>query len=227
MSARVEKITWTDVLHEEKESAYFKQVLAFANAERSKGKKIYPKSEAIFRAFTLTPFEQVRVVILGQDPYHGEGQAEGLSFSVPHGVPLPPSLQNIYKELYADLGIPIAHHGHLEHWAKQGVFLLNAVLTVENGKASSHAGKGWETFTNTVIQKLSEHKEHLVFILWGNYAKSKIPLIDASKHTILSSPHPSPFSAYNGFFGSKPFSKTNEALKAYGYKLIDWQLPNN
>lgn len=217
--------TWTDIFAEEKEASYFKKVFTFAKNERAKGKAVYPAPENIFRAFTLTPFVDVRVVILGQDPYHGAGQAEGLSFSVPKGIATPPSLQNIYKELRDDIGTTIPKHGHLEHWAKQGVLLLNAVLTVEAGKASSHAGRGWEQFTDAVIKKLSEHKEHLVFILWGNYAKSKIPLIEASKHTILTSPHPSPFSAYSGFFGSKPFSKTNTALESYGFTPIDWQIP--
>ncbi len=218
------ELTWTDVLAEEKGKSYFKKVFSFVKHERAKGKVIYPAQENVFRAFSLTPFDNVRVVILGQDPYHGDGQAEGLCFSVPTGTAIPPSLQNIYKELNADLGTPIPNTGHLEPWTKQGVFLLNAVLTVEAGKPSSHAGRGWEIFTDEVIKILSEKKEGLVFLLWGNYAKNKISLIDQSKHTVLTAAHPSPFSAYNGFFGCKHFSKTNEALKTYGYEPIDWRI---
>ncbi len=188
-----------------------------------KNKKIYPKPKDIFKAFWLTPFDQVKVVILGQDPYHGVGQAEGLCFSVPSGMPLPPSLQNIYKEIESDLKIKKDFkNGNLENWAKQGVFLLNAILTVVASNPASHQGRGWERFTDYVIKKISEEKEYAVFILWGNYARSKKQLIDTSKHLVLESTHPSPFSAHSGFFGSKPFSKCNEYLKSHGEKEISW-----
>lgn len=191
--------------------------------EEYKNKKVYPTPKDIFKAFTLTPFSKVKVVILGQDPYHGAGQAEGLCFSVPHGVPLPPSLQNIYKEIESDLKIKKDFkNGSLESWATQGVFLLNAILTVVASTPASHQGKGWEEFTDFIIKKISEEKEHIVFILWGNYARSKKALIDTSKHMVLESPHPSPFSAHSGFFGSKPFSKCNEYLKENGEKEIKW-----
>jgi uracil-DNA glycosylase len=179
----------------------------------------------VFNAFKLTPFENVKVVILGQDPYHGPGQAEGLCFSVPSGIPLPPSLQNIYKEIEQDLGIKMnVKNGHLAKWCEQGVFLLNAVLTVEKGKPASHAGKGWEIFTDEVIRKISEEKSGVVFLLWGNYAIKKKALIDTSKHFVLNAPHPSPFSAYSGFFGCEHFSKTNEILEKQNQKPIDWKI---
>jgi uracil-DNA glycosylase len=205
----------------------------FQESERNAGKKIYPKKEDIFKAFKLTPFEKVKVVILGQDPYHGAGQAEGLCFSVPNGVNPPPSLKNIFKELESDLqnkenilenGFRKTESGHLGKWAQRGVFLLNTVLTVKDGRPGSHAKRGWEEFTDFVIQKISQEKEHVVFLLWGNYAKSKISLIDKHKHTILTAAHPSPLSAYNGFFGCKHFSKTNEALKKHGQEKINWQI---
>jgi uracil-DNA glycosylase len=188
-----------------------------------KNKKIYPKPKDLFKAFWLTPFDQVKVVILGQDPYHGAGQAEGLCFSVPDGLPLPPSLQNIYKEIESDLNIKKDFkNGNLEGWAKQGVFLLNAILTVVANTPASHQGRGWEAFTDFVIETISKEKENVVFILWGNYARGKKTLIDTTKHLVIESTHPSPFSAYHGFFGSKPFSKCNEYLKSHGEKEIDW-----
>jgi uracil-DNA glycosylase len=194
----------------------------FIKSEYTK-KTVYPNPKNIFKAFWLTPFDQVKVVILGQDPYHGAGQAEGLSFSVPEGVPPPPSLQNIYKEISSDLGIVKDFtNGHLEAWARQGVFLLNAILTVVANTPASHQGKGWEEFTDFVIHTISEKKEHAVFILWGNFARGKKALIDTTKHLVIESPHPSPFSANNGFFGSKPFSKCNAYLKTHGEKEINW-----
>src|SRR5690606_23578772 len=184
--------------------------------------KVYPPGKLIFSAFDHTPFDKVKVVLIGQDPYHGAGQAHGLSFSVPEGIAQPPSLKNIFKELNADLGIPIAKSGNLERWADQGVLLLNATLTVRASQAGSHQKKGWEEFTDAAIRKLSEQKENLVFILWGAYAQKKGSIIDTEKHFIIKSPHPSPFSAYNGFFGSKPFSRTNAHLKSLGKEEINW-----
>jgi uracil-DNA glycosylase len=217
-------LTWTEVLKDEKQKEYFKNVLEFSNNER-KTKKIFPPADLVFNAFKLTPFENLKVVILGQDPYHGEGQAEGLCFSVQPGVKLPPSLKNIYKEIESDLKIKMDFNsGHLAHWAEQGVFLLNAVLTVEEGRPASHAGKGWETFTDEVIKKISEHKTGVVFLLWGNYAIKKRSLIDEQKHFVLTAPHPSPFSVHTGFFGCKHFSKTNEILKKNNQAEINWQV---
>ncbi|MDQ3076125.1 MAG: uracil-DNA glycosylase [bacterium] len=191
--------------------------------EEYKKKKIYPDPKNIFKAFWLTPFDEVKVVILGQDPYHGAGQAEGLCFSVPKGVPLPPSLKNIYKEIEGDLNIKKDFkNGHLEDWAKQGVFLFNAILTVVASSPASHKDRGWEEFTDFVIKTISEKHEHVVFMLWGNYARSKKVLIDAEKHLILEAPHPSPFSAYNGFFGSKHFSECNDYLMKKGKKKVQW-----
>lgn len=185
---------------------------------------IYPPKELIFRALELTPFENIKVVILGQDPYHGEGEANGLAFSVNKGVKLPPSLRNIYEELKSDMGIKIPNHGDLTSWAKQGVLLLNSVLTVEKDKPASHRNIGWEEYTDSIIKKISDKKENIVFILWGKYAQSKKDFIDERKHLVISSPHPSPFSANKGFFGSKPFSKTNTYLKSKGKKEIDWRI---
>ena len=196
---------------------------AFLRAEKSAGKRIYPPGSQIFRAFELTPFEAVKVVILGQDPYHGPGQAHGLSFSVAPGVAPPPSLQNIYKELATDLGIPHPGHGNLESWARQGVLLLNACLTVEDGRAGSHQGKGWEPFTDAVITALNREREHLVFILWGRKAQDKGAVIDRERHLVLTSVHPSPLSASNGFFGSRAFSVANDWLQSHGMTAIDWQ----
>jgi uracil-DNA glycosylase len=186
-------------------------------------KPVFPRPEDVFRAFWLTPFSQVKVVILGQDPYHGDGQAHGLCFSVPSGIPLPPSLQNIYKEIESDLGIKKDFTvGNLEPWAKQGVFLLNAILTVVAHIPTSHQGKGWESFTDAVIKTISDQRENVVFMLWGNYARSKRNLIDSQKHLILEAPHPSPFSAYSGFFGCKHFSKCNQYLTSHGQSGIAW-----
>lgn len=183
---------------------------------------VYPPPKLIFNAFALCPFDQVKVVILGQDPYHSPGQAHGLSFSVPDGMKNPPSLKNIYKELATDLGVTPPESGNLEHWAKQGVLLLNATLTVLPGQPTSHQGLGWETFTDAVIKTISDQKEHVVFILWGNYARAKKSLIDTAKHLVVESPHPSPFSAHTGFLGSKPFSKTNEYLTKTKQTPISW-----
>jgi uracil-DNA glycosylase len=214
--------SWKKELEGEFEKPYFAKLTNFVRSEYNT-QTIYPAPKAIFRAFDLCPFEKVEVVILGQDPYHGKGQANGLCFAVGHEVPIPPSLQNIFKEIESDLKSPLKNKsGDLSRWATQGVLLLNATLTVRANSAGSHQGKGWEEFTDAVIKKLSEEREHLVFILWGNYAKAKGAHIDRSKHCVIESPHPSPFSAYNGFFGSKPFSQTNEYLRAQGKKPIDW-----
>ena len=195
----------------------------FLRAEKAAGKRIYPPGGQIFRAFDLTPFEQVKVVILGQDPYHGPGQAHGLSFSVGPGVAPPPSLQNIYKELAGDLGIAHPGHGNLESWARRGVLLLNSCLTVEDGRAGSHQGKGWERFTDAVIAALNQEHKGLAFILWGRKAQDKGASIDRDRHLVITSVHPSPLSAHNGFFGSRPFSRTNDYLAAQGKSPIDWQ----
>lgn len=212
--------SWKKALAGEFREAYFKELADFVRGEY-KSATIYPHPKNIFKAFELTPFEEVKVVILGQDPYHGAGQAHGLSFSVEEGVRNPPSLQNIFKELRADVG-GAPSGGDLSGWARQGVLLLNATLTVRAGQAASHQGKGWECFTDAVIHTLSSERNHLVFVLWGNYARSKKKLIDASKHLIIESPHPSPLSAHAGFFGTKPFSRANEYLTAHGATPIDW-----
>ncbi len=218
--------SWQEILQEEFLQKYYQDLHDFLKVEY-RTQKIHPDMYHIFEAFEWTPYEQVKVVILGQDPYHGPHQAHGLSFSVQPGVKVPPSLQNIYKELQADLGYAPVEHGYLEKWAKQGVLLLNTVLTVREGVAFSHRGKGWENLTDGVIQKLNEREEPIVFILWGKPAQEKSKFIDASRHIIIASPHPSPLSAHRGFFGSKPFSRTNQALLALGEKEIDWQLPKN
>ncbi len=215
--------SWKMVLKEEFQKLYFETLKTFL-VEEKKSHTIYPSGANIFAAFEHTPFENVEVVILGQDPYHGAGQAHGLSFSVQDGVPHPPSLQNIFKELKDDLGCNIPKSGNLTAWAKQGVFLLNTVLTVRASEANSHRNQGWENFTDAVIKTLSTQKEHLVFILWGSPAGAKASLIDGKKHLILRAPHPSPLSSYRGFFGSKPFSKSNDYLVAKGKKPIDWCL---
>jgi uracil-DNA glycosylase len=214
--------SWRAVLQTEFDAPYMAALKSFLIAERELGKQIYPKGSEWFRALDLTPLDKVRVVILGQDPYHGDGQAHGLCFSVRHGVKTPPSLVNIYKELQSDLGLTAPTHGNLEHWAKQGVLLLNSVLTVEAGLAASHQGKGWERFTDAVIREVNAQIRPIVFILCGNYAQKKAGFVDASRHLVLRSAHPSPLSAHNGFFGSKPFSKTNEFLKAQGQTEIIW-----
>ena len=215
--------SWKKVLLEEFQKPYFETLKTFL-VEEKELHTIYPSGQNIFAAFEHTPFENVEVVILGQDPYHGVGQAHGLSFSVQDGVPHPPSLQNIFKELKDDLGCNIPKSGNLTAWAKQGVFLLNTVLTVRASEANSHRNQGWENFTDAVIKTLSTQKEHLVFILWGSPAGAKASLIDGKKHLILRAPHPSPLSSYRGFFGSKPFSKSNEYLVSKGKKPIDWCL---
>jgi uracil-DNA glycosylase len=219
--------SWKAALAPEFSSPYMQQLKAFLQARKQAGKHIFPKGSEYFRALDLTPLSDVKVVILGQDPYHGHGQAHGLCFSVRPGVRIPPSLVNIYKEMETDLGIERARHGFLEHWAKQGVLLLNSVLTVEEAQAASHQGQGWEKFTDAVIRKVNEECEHVVFILWGSYAQRKAAFVDSARHLVLKAPHPSPLSAHNGFFGSKPFSKANAYLQSHGRAAIDWQLPAN
>jgi uracil-DNA glycosylase len=216
--------SWKGPLQGEFDAPYMGALKEFLVAERDKGKRIFPKGSEWFHALDVTPLEQVRVVILGQDPYHGEGQAHGLCFSVKPGVRPPPSLINIYKEMKSDLGLEPPSHGNLEAWAKQGVLLLNAVLTVEAGFAASHQGKGWERFTDAVIRLVNDQPRPVVFILWGSYAQRKAAFVDRQRHLVLASAHPSPLSAHNGFFGSRPFSKTNEFLVASGQDPIDWKL---
>lgn len=214
--------SWNKALLPYFETESFKKLMEFVK-EEYRTKKIYPKQEELFRAFTLTPLPSVRVVILGQDPYHGEGQACGLCFSVQDGMPLPPSLKNIYKEIESDLGVEKDFgNGNLERWATQGVFLLNSVLTVEADSPASHKGRGWDDFTDTVIKTISETQDRVVFLLWGNFAKGKKVLIDEKKHLVLEATHPSPFSVHNGFFGCKHFSKCNSYLGERGEKQIDW-----
>jgi len=215
--------SWKKALAGEFQQSYFKELKAFLLSEKNTY-RIYPKGSDIFAAYNLTPFESVKVVILGQDPYHGPRQAHGLAFSVQRGIAHPPSLQNIFKELKDDIGCDVPLHGMLEAWAKQGVFLLNTVLTVREGQAHSHKEQGWERFTDATIKALSDHREHLVFILWGRPAQMKTSLIDTSRHHIIASPHPSPLSAYRGFFGSKPFSRANSYLQSAGITPIDWCL---
>jgi len=219
--------SWKAVLGPEFEQPYMQHLKAFLKEEKAEGKHVFPKGSEYFRALDLTPLDEVRVVILGQDPYHGAGQAHGLCFSVRPGVRLPPSLVNIYKELQDDLGIPPAKHGFLEHWAKQGVLLLNSVLTVVEGRPAAHQGQGWERFTDAVIRAVNDLPRSVVFILWGSYAQKKASFVDTSRHLVLKSAHPSPLSAHNGFFGSRPFSKTNAFLEAKGYPPIDWRLPDD
>ncbi|HJV32557.1 MAG TPA: uracil-DNA glycosylase [Patescibacteria group bacterium] len=213
--------SWKRQLKEEFGKPYFKELAGFVRGAYV-AKTVYPPPKCVFNALDSVAFEDVRVVVLGQDPYHGPGQAHGLCFSVPDGVPKPPSLQNIFKEIHQDLGLPIPKSGNLEHWAKQGVLLLNATLTVEAGQAGSHQGKGWEEFTDAVIRKLSEGREGLVFLLWGAYAQKKGAHIDRAKHLVLEAPHPSPLSAHNGFFGCRHFSKTNAYLVSHGGAPIAW-----
>ena len=217
-------LNWKEVLQGEREQEYFKNLMAFMERERAAGKTIYPKKADTFNALQLTPFDQVKVVLIGQDPYHGPNQAHGLCFSVQKGVALPPSLQNIFKELASDLGLPRPNHGCLEPWAKQGVLLLNAVLSVEEGRPGSHANIGWERFTDKVIKELNERKNGLVFLLWGAYAQRKAEHVDARRHTVLRAAHPSPFSADKGFFGCRHFSRANAALQQQGLKEIDWNI---
>ncbi len=208
----------------ELEKDYFQELIHFVQRERMSGKVIFPPENIVFNAFEKISENNLNVVIFGQDPYHGAGQANGLAFSVNKGVKIPPSLRNIFKELHSDLGIPIPEHGDLTDWAKQGVLLLNTILTVEEGKPGSHQNIGWERFTDAIIKKISTERDGVVFILWGNYAKNKIKLIDSNKHLILQAAHPSPLSAYQGFFHCKHFSKTNSYLMKLGKKPIDWKL---
>lgn len=215
--------SWKAALDEEFAKPYFAGLKAFLVEEKKKY-RVYPPGSLIFNAFNHTPFDRVRVVILGQDPYHGDGQAHGLSFSVPAGVPPPPSLLNIFKEIENDLGIPAPRHGNLEKWADQGVLLLNATLTVRQNQAGSHQRKGWEQFTDAAIHRLSEWRSGIIFLLWGNYAIAKRELIDGSRHPILTAAHPSPLSAHRGFFGCRHFSKTNTILRETGRPEIDWRL---
>ncbi|WP_315006492.1 uracil-DNA glycosylase [uncultured Granulicatella sp.] len=213
--------TWNEILSEEMKKDYYQELLAFVQKRREEV-SVFPEEKNVFRALELTPFESVKVVILGQDPYHGFGQAHGLSFSVQKGIPLPPSLRNIYKELQEDLGGELPTEGDLSHWAKQGVLLLNTVLTVEEGNANSHKGMGWERLTNRLIESLNELNHPVIFILWGKPAQDKEKLITNPSHVILKSPHPSPLSAYRGFFGSKPFSRINDILIQQGQIPIRW-----
>jgi uracil-DNA glycosylase len=215
---------WGKVLKPEFDKPYFEGIVKFLKEEKAAGKIIYPPGPEIFSAFTLTPFDQVKAVLIGQDPYHGAGQAHGLCFSVRKGVTVPPSLVNMYKELKADLDIDPPGHGFLQQWAEQGLLMLNASLTVEAGKPMSHSKIGWEQFTDAVIRTISEKKEGIVFLLWGKFAQQKEALIDTSKHFVLKAAHPSPFSATAGFFGSRPFSQTNKLLKQQGKEPINWQL---
>jgi len=215
--------SWKNVLIEEFNKPYFVDLKEFL-IEEKKRFRVFPPGSLIFNAFNHTPFDKVKVVFIGQDPYHGYGQAHGLCFSVPEGVKKPPSLENIFKELQSDLGIPVPNHGNLVKWADQGVLLLNATLTVRENQAGSHQNKGWETFTDAVISKLSEQKQNLVFVLWGNYAIAKKILIDGTKHHILTAAHPSPFSVFKGFFGCRHFSAVNKILTDLGMKEIDWRV---
>ena len=219
--------SWKLALSGEFASSYMQHLREFLVEEKAQGKHIFPLGSEYFRAMDLTPLDEVRVVILGQDPYHGAGQAHGLCFSVRPGVRIPPSLVNIYKEMREDLGIPPARHGFLEHWAKQGVLLLNSVLTVEEGRAAAHQGKGWERFTDAAIRAVNEQPHPVVFMLWGAYAQKKAAFVDTKRHLVLKAAHPSPLSAHNGFFGCRHFSKANAFLEAHGRKPIDWQLPEN
>jgi len=215
---------WNPLLRGEFDKPYWGALQDFVRAERA-AHTVYPPHDEVFTAIHLTPYADTRVMILGQDPYHGPRQAHGLCFSVRRGVAIPPSLGNIYKELQSDLGIDAPAHGNLEHWARQGVLLLNATLTVRAGQANSHQGKGWEIFTDQVIRVVNDKTDPVVFILWGSYARKKKLLIDTSRHVVIESAHPSPLSAHNGFFGSKPFSRANEALTARGRQPVDWRLP--
>jgi uracil-DNA glycosylase len=218
-------ITWRDVLSGEREKDYFVSLLQFIESERAKGKVIYPPNAEVFTALSLTPFAETKVVVIGQDPYHGPGQAHGLCFSVKPGVPHPPSLQNIFKELHADLGVPVPRTGCLEPWARQGVLLLNTVLTVEAGRAGSHAGMGWERFTDRIIAELNSRTSGLVFMLWGAFAQKKAAAVDPTRHLLLKAAHPSPLSV-RGFFGCRHFSKTNQYLESSNRTPIAWELPS-
>lgn len=223
MDVKIEA-SWKEILHDEFEKPYFQNIPDHLKTEKAQGKIIYPPGSLIFNAFNTTPFDKVKVVILGQDPYHGPNQAHGLCFSVQNGVPPPPSLVNIFKELKDDIGMSIPNHGNLTKWAGQGVFLLNASLTVRAGEPMSHSKIGWATFTDSVIQIISAKKQHVVFLLWGKFAQDKRVLIDETKHLVLRAAHPSPLSAHNGFFGCKHFSKANEYLMNKGISPVDWAL---
>ncbi|MEZ9153960.1 uracil-DNA glycosylase [Vibrio sp. F13] len=218
--------TWESIINDERDKEYFQSVLAFVEQQRNSGKTVYPPQEQVFSAFDMTPFESVRVVILGQDPYHGANQAHGLAFSVLPGVKIPPSLRNMYKELAQDIeGFEIPSHGYLDSWASQGVLMLNTVLTVEEAKAHSHAKCGWETFTDAIIAELNQRSEPIIFLLWGAHAQKKGQAIDDDKHHVLVAPHPSPLSARRGFFGCQHFSTTNQLLSSMDQQPIDWRLP--
>ncbi|MBK9324172.1 MAG: uracil-DNA glycosylase [Bdellovibrionaceae bacterium] len=224
--AKIER-TWLTKLEPEFEKIYMKNLKAFLQRQIEEKKTIYPKGDEYFLALNLTPLDKVKVVILGQDPYHGPGQAHGLSFSVRSGVRLPPSLRNIFKELSADLGTSMQSNGDLTYWAKQGVLLLNAVLTVEDGKAAAHQGQGWEVFTDKIVETLNKNRKNIVYILWGSSAQKKGAFINRAENLVIESPHPSPLSSHRGFFGSKPFSRCNEYLRQQGLGEIDWLLPQN
>lgn len=217
--------SWLERLQEQFDLPYMQALKEFLRREKNAGKVIYPAGKEMFAAFNMTPLERVKVVILGQDPYHGPGQAHGLCFSVRPGVPLPPSLVNIYRELETDLGIAPAGHGCLSHWAEQGVLLLNSVLSVERGRAASHQGQGWERFTDCAIEAVNRDCEHVVFMLWGAYAQRKGAVIDGGRHLVLKAPHPSPLSAHRGFFGCRHFSQANAWLESMGREPVDWRLP--
>ncbi|TMI68481.1 MAG: uracil-DNA glycosylase [Bacteroidetes bacterium] len=223
MDVKIEA-SWKKILKDEFNKPYFTQIVHHLKTEKKQGKTIYPPGPFIFNAFNATPIDKIKVVILGQDPYHGPSQAHGLCFSVQNGVPPPPSLINIFKELHEDIGVPIPDHGNLTKWAEQGVFLLNASLTVRAGDPMSHSKIGWATFTDTVIKKISDERENIVFMLWGKFAQEKRVLIDEKKHLILRSVHPSPLSAHGGFFGCRHFSKANEYLMSQGIDPVDWSL---
>jgi uracil-DNA glycosylase len=216
--------SWQDVLGDELDKPYFKELTAFVAAERARG-PVHPPHEQVFAALEATPFADVRVLVLGQDPYHGDGQGHGLCFSVRPGVKTPPSLRNIYKELREDLGHPVPDNGYLMPWAQQGVLLLNAVLTVRGGEANSHKGRGWETFTDAVIKAVAAREKPAVFVLWGAYARKKLPLIDTGRHTVVQGAHPSPLSAKK-FFGSRPFTQIDKALAEQGHPAVDWRIPD-
>ena len=219
--------SWLERLAPEFEQPYMRGLKSFLQAEKRAGKRIFPRGSEFFNAFAHTPLERVKVVILGQDPYHGEGQAHGLCFSVRPGVQIPPSLQNIFREIHDELGLPIPNHGHLTAWADRGVLLLNSVLSVECARAASHQGRGWETFTDRVIEVINREREGVVFLLWGSYAQRKGAIIDADRHCVLKAPHPSPLSAHRGFFGCGHFRAANDYLRARGEAPIDWSLPES
>ena len=223
MDVKIEQ-SWKTVLQDEFNEPYFEKIVLFLKQEKARGQVVYPPGPLIFHAFDKTPFDKVKVVILGQDPYHGRGQAHGLCFSVQDGVPPPPSLVNIFKELHDDTGVPIPSSGNLEKWAQNGVLLLNSILTVQARRPASHSKIGWEQFTDAVIRKVSEERTGVVFLLWGSYAQNKRSLIDTSRHHVLTARHPSPFSAHSGFFGCRHFSKTNELLALQHDQAVDWRL---